>query len=150
ERMGTAPSHRTRTGRPYGRVVVCRWPTPGHGPNIERPLGVMARSAVARPRRARRPCARSAVPVRSAPVTTTAPTPRIGRPFAESVAAFPPRPKPVGAPNVVVVLLDDVGFAQLGAFGSDIATPNMDRLGAEGLRYQRFHVTALCSPSRAS
>src|SRR5690349_21639879 len=52
--------------------------------------------------------------------------------------------------NVVVVLLDDVGFGQLGAFGSDIATPNIDRLGAEGLRYQRFHVTALCSPSRAS
>ncbi len=91
------------------------------------------------------------LPVRSAPVSQTAvPTPRIGRTFSESVAAFPPRPKPVGAPNVVVVLLDDVGFAQLGAFGSDIATPNIDRLGAQGLRYQRFHVTALCSPSRAS
>jgi arylsulfatase A-like enzyme len=49
-----------------------------------------------------------------------------------------------------MVLLDDTGFAQLGAFGSDIATPNIDRLANEGLRYNRFHVTALCSPSRAS
>ncbi|WP_254716811.1 sulfatase-like hydrolase/transferase [Actinomadura sp. WMMB 499] len=46
--------------------------------------------------------------------------------------------------------MDDTGFAQLGCFGSDIATPNMDRLAASGLRYNRFHVTALCSPSRAS
>ena len=53
-------------------------------------------------------------------------------------------------PNVLVVLLDDTGFAQLGCFGSDIATPNIDRLAAGGLRYQRFHVTALCSPTRAS
>lgn len=53
-------------------------------------------------------------------------------------------------PNVIVVLLDDVGFGQLGAFGSDIATPNIDRLAAQGLRYNRFHVTAICSPTRAS
>jgi arylsulfatase A-like enzyme len=75
---------------------------------------------------------------------------RIGRTFRESTPAFAPRPKPSGSPNVVVVLLDDTGFAQLGAFGSDIATPNIDRLADEGLRYNRFHVTALCSPSRAS
>ncbi len=60
------------------------------------------------------------------------------------------RPQVAGRPNVVVVLLDDVGFGQLGCFGSDIRTPTMDRLAAEGLRYNRFHVTALCSPSRAS
>jgi len=59
-----------------------------------------------------------------------------------------PRP-PAGAPNVVAVVLDDVGFAQLGSFGSDIATPHLDRLARGGLRYNRFHVTALCSPSRA-
>ena len=53
-------------------------------------------------------------------------------------------------PNVLVVLLDDMGFAQLGCFGSDIATPHIDRLAAGGLRYSRFHVTALCSPTRAS
>mgnify|MGYP001195672356 CR=1 FL=1 len=56
----------------------------------------------------------------------------------------------VKAPNVVIVVLDDLGFAQLGCFGSDIATPNIDRLAAGGLRYNRFHVTALCSPTRAA
>ncbi len=76
--------------------------------------------------------------------------PTIGRTTAESVPWFPPRPKPKGAPNVVVILLDDVGFAQLGAFGSSIETPSMDRLASEGLRFNRFHVTALCSPSRAA
>lgn len=53
-------------------------------------------------------------------------------------------------PNVVVVVLDDTGFSQLGCFGSAIATPNIDRLAEAGLRYNRFHVTALCSPTRAS
>jgi arylsulfatase len=60
----------------------------------------------------------------------------------------PPAPPP-GAPNVVIVLLDDVGFAQLGCFGSDIDTPAIDRLAAGGLRYSNFHTTALCSPTRA-
>jgi arylsulfatase A-like enzyme len=77
--------------------------------------------------------------------------PVIGRTVAESVPWFPVRPKPAaGSPNVVVVVLDDLGFAQLGSFGSDVATPAIDRLAAEGLRYNRFHVTALCSPTRAS
>lgn len=76
--------------------------------------------------------------------------PVIGRTVKDSVPWFEPRPHPEGAPNVVVVLLDDVGFAQLGCYGSDIATPNIDRLAAGGLRYNRFHVTALCSPSRAA
>ncbi|MDX6742206.1 arylsulfatase [Actinocorallia sp. A-T 12471] len=57
---------------------------------------------------------------------------------------------PHKAPNVVAIVLDDTGFAQLGCFGSDIATPHMDRLAQGGLRYNRFHVTALCSPSRAA
>lgn len=60
----------------------------------------------------------------------------------------PPRP-PQGAPNVVVIVLDDVGFAQLGCFGSDIDTPHMDALAAGGLRYNNFHTTTLCSPTRA-
>src|SRR3954453_13144823 len=76
--------------------------------------------------------------------------PRIGRTLAESTAAYtPPQRPPEGAPNVVIILLDDTGFAQLGCFGSDIETPNIDRLAADGLRYNRFHVTALCSPTRA-
>jgi arylsulfatase len=60
----------------------------------------------------------------------------------------PPRARD-GAPNVLVFLLDDVGFAQLGCFGSDIATPTFDRLAAGGLRYRDFHTTAICSPTRA-
>lgn len=54
------------------------------------------------------------------------------------------------APNVVVIVLDDVGFAQLEPFGSDIATPAISRLAATGLRYRNHHVTAMCSPTRAA
>jgi arylsulfatase len=61
----------------------------------------------------------------------------------------PPRGRTAG-PNVVVIVLDDLGFAQLGCYGSDIATPNIDALAAGGLRFNRFHVTALCSPTRAA
>ena len=75
----------------------------------------------------------------------------IGRTLAESTPTFTPhRQAPPGAPNVLVVLLDDTGFAQFGCFGSDIETPTFDRLAADGLRYHRFHVTALCSPTRAA
>ncbi len=74
----------------------------------------------------------------------------IGRYHWDSEAWWPPEPRPPeGAPNVLLVVLDDVGFAQLGCFGSDIATPNLDRLAARGLRYSSFHTTALCSPTRA-
>jgi arylsulfatase len=81
------------------------------------------------------------------------PPPRavIGPTIAESTPAFPVLPKaPAGAPNVVVIVLDDLGFGQLGCFGSDIDTPAIDALAAGGLRYNRFHVTALCSPTRAA
>ena len=54
------------------------------------------------------------------------------------------------APNVLVILLDDTGFGNLGCYGSTIDTPNMDALAANGLRYSNFHVTPLCSPTRAS
>ncbi|MBW3663856.1 MAG: arylsulfatase [Actinobacteria bacterium] len=75
----------------------------------------------------------------------------IGRYYHESEAWWPARPSPPqDAPNVVVVLLDDVGFSQLGCFGSDIDTPVMDGLAANGLRYTNFHTTALCSPTRAA
>lgn len=53
-------------------------------------------------------------------------------------------------PNVVMIVLDDVGFAQLGCYGSDIRTPAIDRLARNGLRYNRFHATGLCSPTRAA
>ena len=75
---------------------------------------------------------------------------KIGRTAATSEPAWPlpQRAKP-GAPNVLVFLLDDVGFAQLGCYGSDIRTPTFDRLAAGGLRYRDFHTTAICSPTRA-
>jgi arylsulfatase A-like enzyme len=65
--------------------------------------------------------------------------------------SFPPieplRP-PAGAPNVLVVLLDDVGFGAASAFGGPCSTPTAERLAASGLKYNRFHTTALCSPTR--
>jgi arylsulfatase len=74
----------------------------------------------------------------------------IGRTIEESTPWWPdPERAPEGAPNVLMVLLDDVGFAQFGCYGSDISTPTFDRLAADGLRYSSFHTTALCSPTRA-
>ena len=74
----------------------------------------------------------------------------IGRTYDDSTPWWPELPSaPAGAPNVVVVLLDDVGYAQFGCYGSDIATPCFDRLAAAGRRYANFHTTALCSPTRA-
>ena len=55
---------------------------------------------------------------------------------------------PRGAPNVLIVLLDDVGFGASNAFGGPCQTPNFEKLAANGLRYNRFHTTALCAPSR--
>ncbi|MCL4292348.1 MAG: arylsulfatase, partial [Acidimicrobiia bacterium] len=70
--------------------------------------------------------------------------------MADSEPSFDPLPRPrAGAPNVVVVVLDDLGFGQLGCFGSDLATPAIDGLAAGGVRANRFHVTAMCSPTRA-
>src|SRR5947199_9824986 len=57
---------------------------------------------------------------------------------------------PAGAPNVLVVLIDDAGFGNASAFGGPIDTPNFDRMAEQGLRYNRFHVTAMCSPTRAA
>lgn len=91
--------------------------------------------------------------LRTYPEGTPHPGP-IGRTVAESEPAWPvPAGPPPGAPNVLVILFDDLGFAQLGCYGGlggRIRTPNIDRLAAHGLRYQNFHTTALCSPSRAA
>ena len=56
----------------------------------------------------------------------------------------------MSAPNIVMIVLDDLGFAQLGCYGAEIATPHIDLLADEGLRYNNFHVTSLCGPTRAS
>jgi arylsulfatase len=74
----------------------------------------------------------------------------IGRTFDVSTPAWPrPLRAREGAPNVLFIILDDTGYAQLGCYGSPIRTPNLDRLAAGGLRYANMHTTALCSPSRS-
>jgi arylsulfatase len=75
----------------------------------------------------------------------------IGKTIAGSKPWWPPAPKPpAGAPNILVVLFDDVGFSDFGCYGSPIKTPTIDRLAAEGLRYSGFHTTAMCSTTRAA
>jgi arylsulfatase len=77
---------------------------------------------------------------------------KISERYEDSVEWWPQTvpPAPKGAPNILIVLLDDVGFAQIGSFGGLSATPNIDKLAAGGLRFNNFHTAALCSPSRAS
>lgn len=76
---------------------------------------------------------------------------KIAKSYEDSEEWWPTQIKPAaGTPNVVILLLDDTGFGHLGSFGSLIETPNMDQLAYEGLRYNNFHTTALCSPSRAT
>ncbi len=74
----------------------------------------------------------------------------IGRTVAGSEPHWPARAEARGKPNVVIVLADDLGFADLGCYGSEIATPHLDALAARGLRYTNFHVTPMCSPTRAA
>jgi arylsulfatase len=57
---------------------------------------------------------------------------------------------PKGAPNILLIMTDDVGFSAPSTFGGVIPTPNLDRIAAMGLRYTRFHTTSLCSPTRAA
>ncbi len=76
---------------------------------------------------------------------------KIGRTTKDSVKDFPKAIEaPKGAPNVLVIITDDVGFAASSTFGGPIPTPTMDRLANAGLRYNNFHTTALCSPTRAA
>jgi arylsulfatase A-like enzyme len=71
--------------------------------------------------------------------------------FEESRPWWPPRATaPAGAPNILLVLFDDVGFSDFGCYGSPIRTPTIDRLAAQGLRYTGFHTTAMCSTTRAA
>jgi arylsulfatase len=85
------------------------------------------------------------------PETDTHFSGRIGRTYTESEAVVPEVPRaPEGAPNVLLVLLDDVGFGHASTFGGPVNTPTLERLAKEGIRYNRFHTTALCSPTRAA
>ena len=76
---------------------------------------------------------------------------KIGITYKESTPDFPaPIKAPEQAPNVLLVLLDDVGFGQASTFGGPVDTPNLTHLAERGLRYNQFHTTALCSPTRAA
>jgi len=89
---------------------------------------------------------RTVLPLPPAPYTN-----QIGVSYQDSVPQIhPPLAAPPGAPNVLLVLIDDAGYAENSTFGGTITTPTLDRLAAGGLRYTRFHVAALCSPSRAA
>ncbi|KAA9111285.1 arylsulfatase [Microbacterium rhizomatis] len=91
---------------------------------------------------------RTQLPIRDVPFSGT-----MGRTLADSVpdwgivADVPP---PEGAPNVLLILIDDAGFGQASTFGGPIDTPNLSRLADRGLRYNAMHVAALCSPTRAA
>src|SRR5579871_5174052 len=76
---------------------------------------------------------------------------KVGRTLAESKEWWPdPVKAPAGAPNVVWILLDDVGFGASATFGGLIRTPTFDALAANGLRYTNFHTTAICAPTRSA
>jgi len=76
---------------------------------------------------------------------------KIGRTYKDSEPdKIPVTKAPAGAPNVLLILIDDCGYGQWGTFGGQIPTPSLDRLAKMGLRYTRFHTTALCSPTRAA
>lgn len=89
---------------------------------------------------------RSVLPIPPQPFTgTLAPT------EAGSTAQYPtPVSAPDGAPNILLVLTDDVGFGAVSTFGGSIPTPNLDALAENGLRYNQFHTTGICSPTRAA
>lgn len=98
--------------------------------------------------RSRRALQREILPIPDLPYT--GPLPYDAKdPNAKFPAIEPIRP-PKGAPNVLIVLLDDVGFGAPSAFGGPCLTPTAERLAAGGLKYTRFHTTALCSPTRAA
>src|SRR5690349_10859577 len=81
-------------------------------------------------------------PHRDASITYDAKDPEAKYPVIEQL-----RP-PTGAPNVLIILIDDAGFGSASTFGGPCQTPNADQLAAGGLKFNRFHTTALCSPTR--
>jgi len=102
-----------------------------------------------------RALAQSAPPAPRGSVLLPAPAPPfegvIGRKASESKPDFPKAvAAPKGAPNILLILTDDTGFGASSTFGGPIPTPTLDRVAARGLRYNNFHTTALCSPTRAA
>lgn len=74
----------------------------------------------------------------------------IGDSYRDSTPWWAPEQDPRGRPNVVIVVIDDMGFGSLGCYGSEISTPAMDAVARQGALFSNFHATALCSPTRAS
>ncbi|MDX1965670.1 MAG: arylsulfatase, partial [Planctomycetaceae bacterium] len=97
---------------------------------------------------------RAAAPARTGVVLPLPPAPFKGQIGVRSRDSLPDFPQPVrapkGAPNILLVLLDDVGFGASSTFGGPCRTPTLTRLAENGLRYNHFHTTALCSPTRAA
>ena len=76
---------------------------------------------------------------------------KIAETYQDSTPSYPqPVKAPQGSPNVLLILLDDVGFGMCSTFGGPVPTPHMDKLAKNGLKYNRFHTTALCSPTRGA
>lgn len=89
---------------------------------------------------------RKTLPIPPAPYTNV-----IGSSYRNSTPQIQsPLATPAGSPNILLILLDDAGYGQTSTFGAPIPTPTLDRLASGGLRFTRFHVTSLCSPSRAA
>jgi arylsulfatase A-like enzyme len=87
----------------------------------------------------------------SCPNRTPAFNGKIGETYKDSKPDYPePVKAPKGAPNVLLILLDDVGFGMCSTFGGPVPTPHMQKLAENGLKYTRFHTTALCSPTRGA
>ena len=81
-------------------------------------------------------------------VSSLGPRGHLGLTYQDSEAVYA-APRRRSSPNVVVVLFDDLGFADLGCYGAEVRTPHLDALAQGGHRYNNFHTTTLCSPSRA-
>jgi arylsulfatase len=121
-------------------------PTKARGQGTSADNGHAAEGSVARVTRAEQQRRHSVLPP---------PEPKfngvIGRTYRDSkMGEFPVVTAPEGAPNVLLVLIDDCGYGQWGTFGGQVPTPNLDRLAKKGLLYTRSHTTALCSPTRAA
>jgi len=130
-----------------------KWPK--QKPNREPATGMSRREALATSAVAGLTAALGAGASASALAATTSPYPgfkgTVGRTMLESKPWWPPENRaPDKAPNVIVVLLDDLGFAELGCFGSETPTPNFDRLAQDGLRFTNFHSEPTCSQTRAA
>lgn len=92
-----------------------------------------------------------AKPYKTPPALAPGEAARIATTFQDSrPASFVPPTAPEGAPNIIVLLMDDVGYSDLGCFGGEIRTPAMDSLAEQGLRYANFRTCAMCSPTRAA